>query len=374
MCSSDLALSQVTRFDQGSPEFDANGNFLWDPAQGSIRWSPNAHGFWRRTVPPVVAQESELVRTEILENTDLNGSLLSTQTLTFRKPANASLWILDPVRPVSTHTYDDLGRRVESRLQDNESPAAAVSATRISAVSHDPAGRIVSETDADAHRKVFSYDDAGRLTWVVTDVADSASLTETSLFNSAAQWVNWARGPRSASDSTATRFQFDELGATIAQIDALQRVTRFEYDALGRRTRRFQPSLASESWEHDFGSPPITLNQPNQPGQPSQPSQPAAPRLNVVRHRDFNGRFTVTEHDSLGRVVRRAPAGHVDGVNDLPPTQATPVLIDYTASGRRKSMSDASGRTDYAYDDWNRLRVKSHTRTDRKSTRLNSSH
>ena len=119
----------------------------------------------------------------------------------------------------------------------------------------------------------------------------------------------------------------------------------------------------SESWEHDFGSPPITLNQPNQPGQPSQPSQPAAPRLNVVRHRDFNGRFTVTEHDSLGRVVRRAPAGHVDGVNDLPPTQATPVLIDYTASGRRKSMSDASGRTDYAYDDWNRLRVKSHTRT-----------
>src|SRR6185503_20477344 len=105
-----------------------------------------------------------------------------------------------------------------------------------------------------------------------------------------------------ASDSTATHYVYDGLGRMITQTDASQHSTAFEYDVLDRRTKRTLPDGTSyEVWEHDYVPPNAT----------------SSAKLNKVRHRDFAGRYNLTENDVMGRVERRGPDGQESGVTAL---------------------------------------------------------
>jgi RHS repeat-associated protein len=111
---------------------------------------------------------------------------------------------------------------------------------------------------------------------------------------------------------------YDEAGNKTQQIDALGRVTRWEYDAMGRQLRRMLPGGQAESMAYD-----------------------AAGQL--VAKTDFNGRTTRYSYDAAGRLAS------VDYESDAD------VITTYTASGQRESVTDGQGTTLYSYDARDRL-------------------
>ena len=57
---------------------------------------------------------------------------------------------------------------------------------------------------------------------------------------------------------------------------------------------------------------------------------------------DFNGRTATYAYDDAGRLITRTPDAFF--------ASQTPVTFTYWPSGRRKTMSDSTGVTSYAYD------------------------
>jgi RHS repeat-associated protein len=70
---------------------------------------------------------------------------------------------------------------------------------------------------------------------------------------------------------------------------------------------------------------------------------------NRIARRDFNGRTTTHAYDLMNRLVRTTPD---------PAFGEPDVRFTYTPTGRRASMTDASGTTSYAYDARDRLLEK----------------
>ena len=139
-------------------------------------------------------------------------------------------------------------------------------------------------------------------------------------------------------------YEYDDLGNLTAQIDANHHTTAFEYDALGRRTKRTLPGnvrrpsdgafiAGEELWIYDYGSPA------------------QGTKVNQIRKRDFNGRYTLVTSDIMGRVTERRPDGRESWATPLPAGGDVPVAFTYAASGQRATMTDASGQTRYAYDE-----------------------
>ena len=72
-------------------------------------------------------------------------------------------------------------------------------------------------------------------------------------------------------------------------------------------------------------------------------------RISSLSRPHFNGKTTTYAYDSLNRLLSRTPD----------PTTGEPrVSFTYTATGKRASMTDASGTTNYTYDSMDRLITK----------------
>jgi YD repeat-containing protein len=112
----------------------------------------------------------------------------------------------------------------------------------------------------------------------------------------------------------------DEVGNQVAQIDALNRTNRFEFDGLGRRTKRTLAGNQSETLGYDAVG-------------------------NVVRHTNFNGVVLTNQYDALNRLTNRSSTGGYE------------VKWTYTATGQRATMTDGSGASGYVYDVRDRLRT-----------------
>ena len=123
-----------------------------------------------------------------------------------------------------------------------------------------------------------------------------------------------------------TSYTYDELGNQLTQTDAEQRTTIYTYDNLGRRVTRKLPGTQVESTTYtEIG--------------------------NVDTHTDFNGSVATMGYDNMNRLLTRT-------VNAASGVQASNVGFTYTASGRRDTMTDASGTTTYGYDSRDRLKTK----------------
>ncbi len=107
--------------------------------------------------------------------------------------------------------------------------------------------------------------------------------------------------------------------------------TKFEYDAVGRRTKRTLPSGNFETTQYVLTGN-ATLEE---------------------TYTDFNGLTTILDYDEMGRLATKSTL--ISGVQTL-------VLhFDfYPTTGLRHTMTDASGTTTYTYDDMDRLLTKSH--------------
>ena len=111
----------------------------------------------------------------------------------------------------------------------------------------------------------------------------------------------------------------DELGNRTSQTDANSHITRFEYDKLGRQTKRILPDASSESMTYDEAG-------------------------NLKTRTDFMARTTTYDYDVNNRLVSRAYP------------DSTSVGFTYTDTGRRKIAVDGRGTTTYDYDTRDRLK------------------
>jgi RHS repeat-associated protein len=158
----------------------------------------------------------------------------------------------------------------------------------------DPLGRLLSKTDQAGVSTHFEYDRRGRLV-KVTDAAGGV-----------------------------TSYTYDEQGNRLTQTDASNHTTAYAYDSLGRRTRRTLPMGMAETYAYD-----------------------AAGQL--VARTDFNGKTTAYGYDQTGQLTSRTPD----------PSLGQPaVTFTYTPTGKRATMTDATGTTTYQYDARDRLTSK----------------
>lgn len=155
---------------------------------------------------------------------------------------------------------------------------------------YDSLGRKTAEVDQAGKRTQYGYDSLGRLTQVTDAIGN------------------------------ITKYEYNEIGQQTGQIDALNRRTAYEFDPLGRRVKRTLPLGQFEQYSYNsVGS--------------------------LTNRIDFNGKISTYVYDNLNRLTQKIPD---------PSFGAPSVVFAYTPTGRRASMSDASGFSVYTYNsrDW----------------------
>jgi RHS repeat-associated protein len=105
------------------------------------------------------------------------------------------------------------------------------------------------------------------------------------------------------------------MGNRITQTDANNHTASYAYDQRGRRTQRTLPLGQSESYTYDAAG-------------------------NVLTRTDFNGKTTTYTYDNVNRLKTKKPD---------PSFNAPTVTYTYSQT-RRVSMSDATGTTNWGYD------------------------
>jgi RHS repeat-associated protein len=218
---------------------------------------------------------------------------------------NRVVYVTDALNNTTKQTFDEAGNL--SKVTDakghttayeydgnNRRTKTTYADSTFDVTAYDGFGQVAAKTDQAAKTTRFQYDAAGRLV-KVTDAAGKE-----------------------------TSYGYDELGHQTSQTDANLHTTRYEYDQLGRRTKRTLPEGMSELYSY------------NEAG--------------LLKTRtDFNGKTTAYEYDSLNRLTKKTP----DASFNQPAVSFT-----YTATGRRETMTDATGVTTYTYDSRDRLLTK----------------
>jgi RHS repeat-associated protein len=122
-------------------------------------------------------------------------------------------------------------------------------------------------------------------------------------------------------EAAPTTYTYDEVGGRLTQTDAAGRITRFQYDKLGRQTARIFADGKAETMTYDAAG-------------------------SVATRVDVMGRQTTYEYDVNNRLIARIYPAIASTQN---------VSFDYFATGRRKTAVDVRGTTSYSYDERDRL-------------------
>jgi RHS repeat-associated protein/uncharacterized repeat protein (TIGR01451 family) len=238
---------------------------------------------------------------------------------------------IDALNHVTSYGYDDLGRRISVTDALNHTTNFA----------YDAAGNQISMTDALNHTTQFVYDAANRLlsTTHPDQTTDSSTydglgrrVSKTDQAGKVTQYGYDALGRLISvtqflnGQPLTTRYAYDEVGNRISQTDANGHKTSYSYDKLGRRKSRTLPIGMSESYVYDAAG-------------------------NMTSKADFKGRTTTYQYDTMNRLLSKtADTFFSTGACAANACGATQVSFTYSATGRRLSMTDASGLTNYTYD------------------------
>jgi RHS repeat-associated protein len=206
----------------------------------------------------------------------------------------------------------------------------------VTTFAYEPGGKLASMTDSRGMTTRYEYDARGAHTKTIYPDGTAAETTYDLLGRAVAkrdQAGNVTRFEYDALDRLTkvtdamggvTTFAYDESGWLTSQTDANNHTTRFEYDEGGRRTKRTLPAGMSESMAYDAAG-------------------------NLISRTDFRGKTTTFAYDSLNRLLGRRPDASLNEAG---------VAFTYTATGRRATMTDATGTTTYQYDSRDRLTKK----------------
>ena len=339
-------LNQVIRY-----EYDANGNRTAqvDAAGRRTVYVYDAANRLIKTINPDLTEVRYTLnfRGQPLTEVDQEGH---TTSFVYDK-AGRLLKTINPDLTEIVYAYDDIGRITTLTNERNKvsryeyDPGCGCSgritkfinaANQSSSFTFDAAGRRVSHIDGNQHETRFEYDVRNRLTKIT--YADSTTSTHTydGLGRVLTETDQAGKTTRRTYDDVGnlstvtdalnqmTTYSYDAVDNLLSTTDALGRVTRFEYDALSRRIKKTLPLGMSELYTYD------------QVG-------------NRVTRTDYRGKQTSYDYDSMNRIIRRTPDASLG---------ETAVNYSYHPSGDRASMTDASGATQYTYDNRHRLVTK----------------
>jgi RHS repeat-associated protein len=231
---------------------------------------------------------------------------------------------IDELGRATTYAYDALGRR--SSVTD--------AAGNRTSFTYDAAGNQLAVTDSLGHSVQYAYDGSNRQ---VKTIYPDGTLEQTRYD---------ALGNRSARIDQAgltTKYGYDALGRLVSVTDALNQVTAYAYDALGNRISQTDANGHTTSFAYDAMGRRVSRTLPL--GQIERFTYYADGQLKT--RTDFNGRTTRYAYDAAGRLGQRTP--------DVAFSGEPGVTFTYTASGRRATMTDATGRSTYTYDSRDRL-------------------
>lgn len=320
-----------TRYPDGRTEsktYDDNGNVLThtNTAGHTTKFVYDAANRLTDTILPdeTPATDSDNPRSrnvydaagQLTEAIDENGNSKRYEYDAAGRTIKVSLAAVDGQPAEMVDEYDNLGRRIAStdaeghrvayrydaagRLIETMSDGASVR------IEYDAAGRKTAETDAAGRVTRFSYDALGRLVSVV--LPNPATGANPPLIG----------GVSPDNGTLTTRHVYDEVGNKISQTDAEGRVTRWEYDAMGRETARVLPEGQRETKSYDAAG-------------------------ELIEHTDFNGRTTRYEYDTMGRVERVDYPADVD------------LGFQYNAAGERIVVTDGRGTSTAEFDQHGRI-------------------
>jgi RHS repeat-associated protein len=114
-----------------------------------------------------------------------------------------------------------------------------------------------------------------------------------------------------------TRYEYDEAGNLKSVTDANNHITRYDYDDLNRLRKRTLHLGMFETLTYDAAG-------------------------NLKTWTDFRGKQTTYAYDALNRLVSKTPDASLS---------EPAVSFTYSPTGKRKTMTDASGQTTYNYND-----------------------
>lgn len=302
--------------------YDANGNLV-----GTISY---AHTITTTNLPAVVS--SAMVR-DLLQADPANDHVQ-------RQVYDASgrvLFSIDALGYVKGYSYDALGRLVKSTEYAKALPAITLNgsapldtsnavpaqdaADQVQTYQYNADGRLIAHTDALNKTERFSYDGLGNrisytnklsITWTYDYDAAGRLLRETSPIVSMASVTLDAAGKlqigATASAAVISRMTYDALGNLTSRTEAAgrpeQRITRFDYDALGRQTR----TVYQATNVYDGAGDNLQVNGANSLAFASEKSVTLEASVsydsfgNVIASRDVAGNYSYRTYDKQGRV------------------------------------------------------------------------
>ena len=336
-----------------SSHYDANGNKTSDTdARGN----------------PTTYQYDALNR---LIETDYADTTKATRAYDFRGNVATET---DQGGRVTQHQYDLAGR------QTAVTQAYGTSSAQTTTYAYDAAGRKTSETDALGHTTTYTYDAAGNLTAIsgvkgsfqygYDDARNRISVTDGN--GNTTQYQYDARKrliETDYPDRTKTTNAYDGPGNLASVTDQAGHVVRYTYDAANQLQTVIQANSPNTSANttvvgYDADGNPITLEDANLHttvssfdllGEITAKTLPDATHTetrqydqngNLTSLTHFNGVTTTYIYDNLNRLLSRATQGEAA------------VSFTYTSTGKRQTMTDASGTTTYSYDSMDRLIAK----------------
>ncbi len=226
---------------------------------------------------------------------------------------------------------------------------------------YDPAGRLMSTVDAQNNTTQYAYDDAGNQIQITDPKGhvtkqqyDARRRLTTTTYDDKTTTEYSYDGPGNLTGVTdqannTVNYTYDYSNQLRSVIQTAspnpQNTTAYQYDADGNLTNLTDANSHTTLNGFDF------LNQLNLEAMPAGQQQTrtydAAGNLQTLT--DYNGKTTTYTYDTLNRLLSRTPD---------PTLTDTPESFTYTATGKRATMTDASGTTIYTYDAQDRLQTK----------------
>jgi RHS repeat-associated protein len=219
----------------------------------------------------------------------------------------------DTTATTTSYTYDDAGNQTvvtDGRGKKTQS-------------AYDSRKRLLQTTYDDQTTTVYAYDGPGNLIQV-TDQAKNQVQYTYDLNNQLRTVVQLNPTPSAA--SYATSYNYDTSGNLISLQDANTHTTQNGFDIFNELNQEMMPAGQTQTRTYDSAGNLATLT-------------------------DYNGNITKYTYDSLNRLLSRAPQPSAT----TPAPTDTPESFTYTPTGKRATMTDASGTTTYSYDDHDRL-------------------
>jgi len=283
------------------------------------------------------------------------------------------LTMTDQLNRVTKNVYDKAGQLTSTTYAFGTSDAGTVSYT------YDLAGRKLTETDERSNPTTNGYDAAGRLITVtnaqskVTTYGYDNANRRTSMLdanNHLTQYVVDARGRRTSvidpnnktstimydaiglvismedQEHRITTYTYDKASQLTSVLDALGRLTQYAYDPAGNKTSQTDRANHTTVYAYDAANRRTRRTLPNGVFE----TNTYDPANNIASRTNFNGKTTTYGYDTLNRQTSRTPDASLTG--------QTAVVTTYSVTGKRKTMTDASGTTTWNYDNRDRVTSK----------------